>query len=1454
MAGFSLPSRRGRHRDRRRRRLSVVAAVAAAALMGTVISLVAQPAQADQNTQGVDNLRTNWDPNESGLSPAVVQSSAFGTLFATQLDGQIYAQPLVVGDQVIAVTESNTAYGLDRTTGAIEWSRNYGPAWPAAALRCGDLTPDIGATATPVYDSAGHAVYFTTKVDDGTSTHRNPQWLMHAVDPASGTELPGWPVTIAGRAANDPSVSFDPYYEQQRPGLLLMGGVVYAGFGGHCDARPYRGYVVGVSTTEHSITSIWATETGAGVSGAGIWQSGGGLVSDGDGRIFFSTGNGISPAPGPGRAVQGTLAESVVRLEVNADKSLSTADFFSPSNAATLDLNDQDISSGAPMALPDGFGTAEHPHLLVQQGKDGRVFLLDRDNLGGMGQGTSGGDAAVGVTGPYQGLWGHPAFWGGDGGYVYLVGNYGPLRALRYGVSSGGTPALTLTGQSQDSFGYTSGSPMVTSNGRDDSSALVWMVSADGASGAGGTLRAYSPVPDSHGLLQLLWSAPIGTATKFSTPATSGGKVYVGTRDGVLYGFGSPARTALTAAPLDFGQVAVGGSGSADMTLTATQNVSITGLSTSDGFSVALSRVPTAEQPTTLAADATLDVPVTFTPTTTGGVNGTLTANLSDGQRLVFALHGVGTRPGLGAAPDALRFGEIPTGSSSTLNLQITNTGTAAETIDSVTPPSGPFAASGLPAAGTVLPAGGSFVASVTYTPTGSTADSDALVIASSSGGDPHTLSVPVSGTGITGQGHLEFSTDSLDFGSVPIGSSKSLSFTITNTGNIPVTVTKAKAPTGDFNSPVQLSEGLVIGPDQTAVQNVTFTPRSAAEANAFYEVTATGVNTDGSPQGAMYLPVTGTATGTATTTSAGDGLWHANGRAVVADDGSVQLTPAAAYQAGSAVCTKPLSTDGLRATFTAKFGPGTGGDGIALSLLDPAHNGPTALGGPGGSLGVAGQPGVVVALATGWNSALHMQNFVGVGYSTTGSSVIGYRSAVKLSTSLRQGTHQVDVQVAGGHVRVRVDGTAALDATPTLPANALLAFSAGTGGGGDAQSVSGLVVSGAPALKAARSTGPLPTTKRLRIPAPTGTGYTPVAPARVLGTRPVGAQGTVGVTVAGHYGVPANATSVLVDVGVNGTKASRGAVTVEPHGSAAPAYGTLYWNASPQSLVHSAVVRLRGGALDVHNSSSRSTPVFVDVLGYYAPKTGKLLRPVRPAYVLNTAQGVGQARKAPLGAGATLGVPVRGKAGVPATATSVVLNLAVGSPGTSGGLTVWAHGAARPGLPMLTWDAHGDRPANLVTVPLGSTGQIDFYNSGGSVDVTASVVGYYGTSSSGSFVATAPSTILDTRYGIGRSGTSPLAGRSVLELRVAGGVVPRGATGVLVELGTVSSSGGGLLTAWTGGVSQPSPASVYWTSGGRTTTNVAVVPVGSNGAIDLRNNGSRSVAVFGVVLGYWTG
>jgi hypothetical protein len=374
--------------------------------------------------------------------------------------------------------------------------------------------------------------------------------------------------------------------------------------------------------------------------------------------------------------------------------------------------------------------------------------------------------------------------------------------------------------------------------------------------------------------------------------------------------------------------------------------------------------------------------------------------------------------------------------------------------------------------------------------------------------------------------------------------------------------------------------------------------------------------------------------------------------------------------------------------------------------------------------------------------------------------------------------------------------------------------------------------------------------------PPPSWTGYTPIGVVRAVATRSIAAHSTLTVPLAGHNGVPANATSVLVDVGVSGTKSATGAVMAEPHGGGVPRTGAVSWNTVTQPAVHSMALRLSGGAVDLYNSSAKSAPVYLDVLGYYAPTTGKLLSTVRPAYVLNTSQGVGQPAKAPLGAGKTVSVLVRGTAGVPANATSVVLNLATGGLGSNGGLTAWPHGATRPGLSVLMWAAHGDQATNLVTVPIGGDGRIDLYNSGsGGVDLVAFVAGYYATTTGRTFTPTTPHTILDTRSGIGRAGTSPLAAAGTVVLQVAGaGTVPSGATAVLVELGTVPATGAGSLTAWPDGAARPAPANLYWNIGGHLTTNLAIVPLPANGRLDLRDNGAKSVAVTGTVLGYWTG
>ncbi|GAA3377782.1 hypothetical protein GCM10020367_54820 [Streptomyces sannanensis] len=1000
---------------------------------GTLPLLGAAPAHADETTISVDTLRTGWDANEPGLAPGQVSSSDFGQQFSTTVDGQVYAQPLVAGKTVVAATENAKVYGLDSATGKINWSVDLGAPWPASAIGCGDLTPNIGVTATPVYDPATKTVYLTSKINDGPDT-KHPNWYVHALDVTTGAERSGWPVKVQGAPVNDPGHPFNAFTAGQRPGLLLMGGSVYAAFASHCDIGPYVGYVLGVNTTTRS-TTLWATEDSSANGKAGIWMSGGGLVSDGPGRILLSTGNGTTPAPGPGSQPPGQLSESVVRLGVNSDGTMSAQDFFSPSNASTLDQNDTDFGSGAPVALPGPvFGTAQHPHLLVQAGKDGRLFLLDRDNLGGRSQGPGGTDAVLGTFGPYEGLWGHPAAYGGEGGYVYLIGSGGPLRAFAYGVTGTGLPSLTSTGASAGRFGYTSGSPVVTSTGTTPGSALVWAVYSDGSNGANGQLRAYDAVPV-NGTLKLRWSAPIGTASKFSVPATDGGRVYVGTRDGHVLAFGRPSNAALIGNPVDFGKVPVGSTGTATAKVTATRDVTITAVRTPAGSK--FSAAPTG-LPVTLHTGDTYSVPVSFSPTTSGADSSVLTLTTDLGA-IGLGLTGYGTQAGLTPVPSTLAFGTVATGTTKTLGVGFTNTGTTAETISAVSPPNAPFSATGLPANGTVVQPQQSVTVQVTYTPTAAGDNSGTLSVTGQHG----TATVSLTGTAVAGKAHLTVTPTSTDFGEVPVGQSVTKTFDISNTGNIPLTITKAAPPAAPFQVSNPLSEGQVIGPDDVVHQAVTFSPTSIGTASGTYQLTSD----DG--RGPQNETLTGTGTGSGpagvSIPAPGAGGWKLNGSARLSGN-DLQLTQTGAWQAGSAVFPVPVLTDGLEAKFSTVIGGGTGADGLTFSLLDPARATPSALGANGGGLGWSGQAGVAITFDTYRNANDPSSNFVGIATAGSGSALT-YAATTTAVPNLRSGVHAVSVSVSGTTLTVSMDGTRLLRTTvPSLSPTALLAFTGANG------------------------------------------------------------------------------------------------------------------------------------------------------------------------------------------------------------------------------------------------------------------------------------------------------------------------------------------------------------------------------------------------------------------------
>ena len=519
------------------------AIVASSALTVATVTVAPTVACADVTTNSNNDLRNGWYPNEPGLTPATVAGGTFGQVFNATVGGAVYAQPIVSQGTMLVATEDDNVYGLDPNTGAQKWQRTVGTPFNPSDIACGDLVPHVGITGTPVVDPATNIAYFVDK-EYVTGTSGPAQFMAHAIDVATGAEQPGWPVMIQGVAdgmtATDPHHVFQPTTQFQRPGLLLMDGVAYVAFGSSCDISPWTGWIVGLSTTQHAITAMF--ETNSQDNGAGIWQAGSGLMSDRDGQIVFTTGNaGFKlTGPVPGNQPPADLSEAVARVVVQPDGTLKPVDFFVPYDAPAFDKNDLDFGSGGPVGLPDSFGAGtSHPHLLVAQGKQGLVYLLDRNNLGGYQQGTGGGDKVVSVAGPDGGVWSRPAVWPGDGGYVYEVtangaggaqpAGTGFLHAYQYGVNGSGDPTLTLKGSSDQSFGFGSGGPVVTSNGTASGSALLWVVWMANGSGTNAQLRAYDPVPTA-GAFHLVFSAPIGTGSKFEIPAVDNGHVYVGTR------------------------------------------------------------------------------------------------------------------------------------------------------------------------------------------------------------------------------------------------------------------------------------------------------------------------------------------------------------------------------------------------------------------------------------------------------------------------------------------------------------------------------------------------------------------------------------------------------------------------------------------------------------------------------------------------------------------------------------------------------------------------------------------------------------------------------------------------------------------------------------------------------------------------------------------------------------
>jgi PQQ-like domain len=538
-------------------------------------------ARADEYTISQNVSRDGWDSKEPTLSPGAVRKS-FGQIFDTEVNGQVFAQPLTVGTNVLVATENDYVYSINGSTGAINWSRQLGSPWASATEDCEQtpvVVPYLGVTSAPVYDGSTGTLYVSGMLsgppgDDTDLSTAKPTYDLFALNEKTGAIK--WKKQIEGSPTNNSRIKFNAAIELQRTGLLLLNGSVYMGYGALCAdgtvQHRYVGYIAGVNTKSHAAT-LWTDQPGDSGTEAeygGIWQGGGGLLTDGK-SIYFATANGSTPPLGArGRAASrlAHLGQSMVKLNVEKNGSLRPADFFSPGDAGRMTALDHDFGSGGPILLP--FGTKTYPHLFATADKEARIYLLNEASLGGRSKSPNGSTAVFTGSqslvydpatygGIAHGLWGHMAAFTGHTpngkhvDYIYYEGTgWGgtdQMYVLDFDGANPAKPVLTNIGGTRQIFGFSSGSPVITSNGTHATSAVVWEVHANDDTGAGGSLDAFYAMPTSEKVLREIWSAPIGNAAQFSVPATSDGRVYVGARND-----GSAATTGanVTVCPTDF--------------------------------------------------------------------------------------------------------------------------------------------------------------------------------------------------------------------------------------------------------------------------------------------------------------------------------------------------------------------------------------------------------------------------------------------------------------------------------------------------------------------------------------------------------------------------------------------------------------------------------------------------------------------------------------------------------------------------------------------------------------------------------------------------------------------------------------------------------------------------------------------------------------------------------------
>jgi hypothetical protein len=492
-----------------------------------------------------DNSRDGQDLQETILTPENVTVSKFGKIFTFPTDGISFAQPLYVANVNIptplngsagyhnvlyVVTNNDSLYAFDADGKVTEplWYDSFidPPGIIPVPGSCVNWNGKEGITPTPVIDPTTNTIYVEVRTLENTTGGCTGNYVqrLHALDITTGEEKFGGPVVVqaqvsgTGIGSENGIVSFSPQWENVRPGLLLsqssydQNSVVYLGAASLNDTEPYHGWLLGYDSQTLALKYVYCTTANG--SAGGFWQMGSGLAADSDGNIFLQTGNGTFDN-------LTDFGMTVMKLAPNGT-SVELVDSYTPDNYVLLNQQDWDLSSSGLLLLPDQPGT--YPHLMIGGGKEGTIYVIDRDDLGGYNP--NGNNIVQYIVGaikgsqpgkqPYAGMWNSASYFNGNV-YIIAQGDYPKMFTLNNGM-------MPTTATSQATFTMWGETTIISANAANNG--IAWVLQFEAPA-----LWAFNPSNLAHIYYDTTQdptrdSLGSGPVTR-TNPTVANGRVYV---------------------------------------------------------------------------------------------------------------------------------------------------------------------------------------------------------------------------------------------------------------------------------------------------------------------------------------------------------------------------------------------------------------------------------------------------------------------------------------------------------------------------------------------------------------------------------------------------------------------------------------------------------------------------------------------------------------------------------------------------------------------------------------------------------------------------------------------------------------------------------------------------------------------------------------------------------------